>query len=83
MILLKSATQTRKEYLKGISQFNDAYFNSSQTWDTYYPYLRKFLLLTDTRTLSTYFLVNEGIEYRLKESQEIFELGRFSIGIHF
>ena len=84
MILFKSATQTRKEYLEGISQFNDAYFNSSQTWDTYYPYLRKFLLLTDTHTLSTYFLVNEGIEYRLKRKcQEIFELGRFSIGIHF
>lgn len=80
----KSATQTRKEYLEGISQFNDAYFNSSQTWDTYYPYLRKFLLLTDTRTLSTYFLVNEGIEYRLKENaKKYLNWGRFSIGIHF
>ena len=60
----KSATQTRKEYFDGISQFNDAYFNKNQTWDTYYPYLRKFLLLSDTNTLSTYFLVNEGIEYQ-------------------
>lgn len=84
----KSATQTRKEYLEGISQFNDAYFNSTQTWDTYYPYLRKFLLLTDTRTLSTYFLVNEGIEYRLKENAkkylnwEDFLLASISKNIH-
>lgn len=73
MILLKSATQTRKEYFDGISQFNDAYFNKSQTWDTYYPYLRKFLLLSDTNTLSTYFLVNEGIEYRLKENAKKYQ----------
>lgn len=64
----KSATQTRKEYFEGIAQFKDAYFNPNQTWDTYYPYLRKFLILTDTNILSTYFLVNEGIEYRLKEN---------------
>ena len=69
----KSATQTRKEYFDGISQFNDAYFNKSQTWDTYYPYLRKFLLLSDTNTLSTYFLVNEGIEYRLKENAKKYQ----------
>ena len=64
----KSATQTRKEYFEGIRQFNDVYFHSNQTWDTYYPYLRKFLILTDPNILSTYFLVNEGIEYRLKEN---------------
>lgn len=64
----KSATQTRKEYFEGIAQFKDAYFNPNQTWDTYYPYLRKFLILTDTNILSNYFLVNEGIEYRLKEN---------------
>lgn len=69
----KSATQTRKEYFDGISQFNDAYFNKNQTWDTHYPYLRKFLLLSDTNTLSTYFLVNEGIEYRLKENAKKYQ----------
>ena len=64
----KSATQTRKDYLNGISQFNENYFIKKQTWDTYYPYLRNFLILTDTQELSRFFLVNEGIEYRLKEN---------------
>lgn len=64
----KSATQTRKEYFNGIAQFNDQYFLKNQSWDYYYTYLRKFLILTDTNVLSNYFLVNEGIEYRLKEN---------------
>ena len=64
----KSATQTRKDYFNGLSQFNDKYFLENQTWQHYYSYLRKYLILTDTRVLSTFFLVNEGIEYRLKEN---------------
>ena len=45
---------------------------------------KKILLLSDTNTLSTYFLVNEGIEYRLKENaKKISKVARFSYGFHF
>lgn len=64
----KSATQTRIDYFNGLSQFNDKYFLENQSWQHYYTYLRKYLILTDVHVLSTFFLVNEGIEYRLKEN---------------
>ncbi len=69
----KSATQTRKEYFDGIPQFNDSYFLKDHNWNTYYPYLRKFLILTNENQLSTYFLVTEGIEHRLKENAKKYE----------
>ena len=64
----KSATQTRKEYFLKEAQFNDQYFIRQQQWESYYPYLRLFLQLTKPKQLQTYFLVNEGIEYRLIEN---------------
>lgn len=69
----KSATQTRKEYFEGISQFNDSYFLKEQNWNTYYPYLRNFLILTNLEQLSFYFLVTEGIEHRLQENAKKYE----------
>lgn len=67
----KSATQTRKEYFQGISQFNDQYFMHSQTWNHYYTYLRNFLILTPVERLAKFFLVSEGIEYRLKKNAKM------------
>lgn len=69
----KSATQTRKEYFEGISQFNDTYFLKDHNWNTYYPYLRMSLILTNEKQLSSYFLVNEGIEHRLKENAKKYD----------
>ena len=54
----KSATQTRIDYFNGLSQFNDKYFLENQSWQHYYTYLRKYLILTDVHVLSTFFLVN-------------------------
>ena len=64
----KSATQTRADFFNSQSQFNDEYFIAEQTWNSYYPYLRLFLQLTAPERLRTFFLVNEGIEYRLIEN---------------
>ena len=64
----KSATQTRKEFFDNVPQFHDSSFLREQKWDSYYPYLRLFLQLTKPETLSDFFLVNEGIEYRLIEN---------------
>lgn len=68
----KSATQTRQDYFNGIPQFNDQYFLSSQNWQQYYPYLQKFLILSKPETLATYFLVNEGIEFRLIKNAKLY-----------
>lgn len=70
----KSATQTRNDYFQGINQYNDQYFIKNQDWNFYYPYLRTFLLMTDKTTLSTFFLVNEGIENRLKENAKKYDI---------
>ena len=64
----KSATQTRADFFNSQSQFNDEYFIAEQNWNSYYPYLRLFLQLTPPERLRTFFLVNEGIEYRLREN---------------
>ncbi len=69
----KSATQTRKEFFEGIPQFNDSYFQKDHDWNTYYPYLKKFILLTSLEQLSTYFLVTEGIESRIKENAKKYD----------
>ena len=69
----KSATQTRKDYFLNQAQFNDTYFIREQTWQSYYPYLRLFLQLTKPETLSNFFLVNEGIEYRLIENAKKYD----------
>lgn len=63
----KSATQTRKDAFSTSQDFQE-FFHLEQNWDSYYPYLRSFLLLTDTSTLSSFHLVNEGIENRLKDA---------------
>ena len=64
----KSATQTRNDFFSNQSQFNDQYFIPEQKWESYYPYLRLFLQMTKPEQLRSYFLVNEGIEYRLIEN---------------
>ncbi|WP_281771878.1 nucleotidyltransferase family protein [Faecalitalea cylindroides] len=63
-----SATKTRADYFAGKKQFNDQYFLIEQNWQSYYPYLKTFLLMTPTSYLSSLFMVNEGIEFRLKEN---------------
>lgn len=70
----KSATQTRKDYFNHQKQFNDEYFIKTQHWQTYYEYLRKYLVLTPAEQLNAFFLVNEGIEYRLKENAIKYDL---------
>ena len=65
----KSATQTRKDAINETQDFQE-YFHLEQNWNSYYPYLKTFLQLTDAHTLSTFFLVNEGIENRLKEASK-------------
>lgn len=67
-----SATKTRSDYFDGKKQFNDQYFLKEQNWKSYYPYLRTFLLMTPATYLSTLFMVNEGIEFRLKENARRF-----------
>lgn len=65
----KSATQTRKDYFeKRTNEFLSEYFILNQQWSSYYPYLRLFLLMSDPSKIEQYFLVSEGIEYRLVEA---------------
>ncbi len=63
----KSATQTRQDALHSLQDFQE-HFHVEQNWQSYYPFLKTFLLLTDAKTLSSFHLVNEGIENRLKEA---------------
>ncbi|MDX8417457.1 MAG: nucleotidyltransferase family protein [Absicoccus sp.] len=63
-----SATQTRLDYFSGKPVLYDTYFQTHQQWENYYPYLKTFLQLSPPETLEQYFLVNEGIEYRLKKA---------------
>lgn len=63
-----SATKTRENFFLGEEQFNDQYFLPNQNWNSYYPYLRTFLLMSPPTYLSSLFMVNEGIEYRLIEN---------------
>lgn len=62
----KSATQTRKDAYTSNQDFQEL-FHLEQNWNQYYPYLRSYLSLTDTKTLSSFHLVSEGIENRLKD----------------
>ncbi|MDO4466116.1 MAG: nucleotidyltransferase family protein [Bacillota bacterium] len=64
----KSATQTRADFKKGMEQDFQEYFQKNQTWESYYPYLKTFLSLTSVQDLASFFLVNEGIENRLKQA---------------
>ncbi len=64
----ESATSIRSEFFLGKNKPFDTYFHSEQNWQNYYPYLQTFLLLSSANDLSTYFLVNEGIEHRLKKA---------------
>ena len=63
----KSATQTRIDAYITQQDFQ-SYFYLEQNWNSYYPFLKTFLQLTDTDTLSSFLLVNEGIENRLKDA---------------
>lgn len=60
-----SATQSRKNYFAGQPVDHEALFQPLQRWESYYPYLRFCLLMSDPADLSQLFLVNEGIENRL------------------
>ena len=60
----KSATQTRKDALSSSQDFQE-FFHTEENWNHLYPYLKMALLMTKPDMLSTFFLVNEGIEYRL------------------
>lgn len=64
----KSATQTRHDFFEGEPQDFDSLFHKEQRWESYYPYLRSFLLMSSPVTLQSFFLVNEGIEYRLTQA---------------
>lgn len=64
----KSATQTRKDFQEGLIQDFQEYFQKNQNWNSYFPYLKTFLSLTSAEDLSSFFLVNEGIEHRLKQA---------------
>ena len=62
----KSATQTRDDFFaRKEGQFLEQYFLKEQRWDSYYPYLRLFLQMSAPERLSSFFLVEEGIENRL------------------
>ncbi|MFR7639201.1 MAG: nucleotidyltransferase family protein [Allobaculum sp.] len=65
---LKSATAIRKDFFANIPQKGDALYHPRQSWQSYYPYLRMQLLMSDPKRLSEFFLCEEGIEYRLIES---------------
>lgn len=67
----KSATQTRQDYFLGSNQDFSEYFCPHQNWDSYYLYLRTFLMMSPPELLSSFFLMEEGIEYRLIEQAKI------------
>lgn len=64
---LKSATAIRKDFFDGHTQKGDALYHAHQSWSSYYPYLRMQLMMSSPATLRSFFLVEEGIEYRLKD----------------
>lgn len=65
---LQSATSIRSDFFQGKHMPFDSMFHKEQNWENYYPYLQTFLLLTSAKDLEQYFLVNEGIEHRLKKA---------------
>lgn len=65
---LQSATSIRSDFFQGRKKPFDSMFHIEQTWENYYPYLQTFLLLSSAEDLEQYFLVNEGIEHRLKKA---------------
>ena len=65
----KSATATRADFFAGEErQYLQDYFLKEQNWNSYYPLLRNMLVMTSAARLSDYFLVEEGIENRLKKA---------------
>lgn len=72
----KSATATRHDYFQASDaglvpdEYLSGYFHEEQRWESYYPVLRNLLVLSDADRLSSYFLVTEGIENRLKKAAE-------------
>lgn len=65
-----SATSLRQMYFAGGEPPFSSLFHKEQDWKNYYAYLKNFLLLSDPEDLRSYFLVNEGIEYRLKKAAQ-------------
>lgn len=62
----KSATQTRADFFAfQTNEFHSEYFLIEQRWESYYPFLRLALLMSDPKYLASLFLVQEGIENRL------------------
>lgn len=68
---LKSATAIRHDFFAGSRQKEDSLFEASQSWPSYYPYLRYMLLESNPAILRTFFLVEEGIENRMAASARI------------
>lgn len=65
-----SATSLRQSFFDGNKEAFSQYFHIEQYWQNYYPYLKTTLLLTSLADLETFFLVNEGIEARLKKAAQ-------------
>ncbi len=58
--------------VRGLTPSSDQLSNAFIPWmEQYWPYLRTYLLLSDTKTLSTYQMYSEGIENHLKEQAKL------------
>ncbi|MCF0246809.1 MAG: nucleotidyltransferase family protein [Ileibacterium sp.] len=64
----KSATATRADFFAGKEQYLQSYLLKEQNWNSYYPLLRTALIMTPSDRLKEFFLVEEGIENRLKKA---------------
>ncbi len=61
----ESATSIRHHFFNSSKKPYSELFQEKQSWDSYYPYLKTFLSLSDPIDIEKYHLVTEGIEYRL------------------
>lgn len=69
----KSATRTRMDYFEGKKEYLSDLFDERQRWESYYPLLRAFLLMSSPDSLKNIFLVSEGIENRLRKNATAYE----------
>lgn len=63
-----SATASRRAFFDGRPVDQADCMLAQQRWESYYPFLRLSLLMTAPGRLKDFFLVTEGIEYRLAQS---------------
>ncbi len=63
-----SATASRRAFFDGQPVDQADCMLAQQRWESYYPFLRLSLLMTAPGRLKDFFLVTEGIEYRLAQS---------------